>query len=141
MKKNTVLSESTATNADQLLSEVKRLILDKPKRYFQGHWLYRRGDLGMRFRGLKTPSCGTVGCVGYWVLRLKSRNVNIHNIANSAQEILGITKDQAYELFRAGALAPVTIADPQTSEYAQAGAKHIAAFQKQYAKQLKAKKV
>jgi len=127
---------SKAKTAYGLLSEIRKIILEEPKRYDQ--WgLLSTGARAKAHYGTLTPSCGTVGCVAGWVVALKSpRSREIATVR--AGQVLGLDgMCQRSELFagsKAGDRDDITA-------HARRGAAHIAKFQKKYAKQLKAKKV
>jgi hypothetical protein len=129
---------SKATTAYALLSEVRRLILAEPKRYHQGRFIVRKGDEENEFDRVKMPACGTVGCVAGWVATLKGpANFSYGRASGIARRILGISAMDAWEFFGGAAVD----GRPQTKRYAQAGAAHIARFQREHAAELKAKKV
>lgn len=142
---------SRAKTAYGLLSEIKALILEEPKRYNQSTWRLVSSPEHM-------PACGTVCCVGGWIdtLKFKRPIPRIRDggfvespVFKRGRRVLGLTPSQAAELFDAHAIAYVLglpsysihVPAQGTHAYAQAGAEHITRFQKKYAKQLKAKKV
>ena len=131
---------SKAKTAYGLLSEVRALILAEPKRYHQGIYIDREDeeiDDGYEPEH-GYPDCGTIGCVAGWIATLKHREpFNYSETPIIAAKIIGVY-DSSF-LFYAGAL-PSNLR-PQTREYARAGAKHIAAFQRFNRAQLLAKKV
>lgn len=122
VKKKKVMLKSKATNAYDVLSEVREIILDEPLRYNQVTYL-STGD------GPGFPKCGTVACVAGWT--------EVITGSTMASDVLGLTDAQAGELFFYGAVK----GKPQTPMHAKLGAAHIARFQKKYAKQLKATRV
>lgn len=126
---------SRAKTAYGLLSEIRRLILDEPKRYDQTDVLRTRPLYGT---GSYWPSCGTVGCVAGWATTLKGKpSRDGWKTLMRARHILGLDAQQADDLFDGGAAGH----DPQKPGHARRGAYHIAAFQVAHAKQLKAKKL
>lgn len=142
----TSIPKSTAETAYDLLSEVAALALAEPKRINMNTWRLRAGVDGCEpVRGY--PECGTVGCIGGWVDTL--RNAPSH----AAQNILGLTDEQADELFYDDGLLKeagnveddedddVTDSLAQTPEHANNVVAHIRKFQLKYAAQLKAKRV
>jgi hypothetical protein len=141
------IPRSKAKNAYDLLSEVARLILAEPKRYAQEFYLSHGMPNGKPNSAALAgyPACGTVGCVAGWVTTLKATTESpfLHT-GQKAENILGLSTNQAGELFDASALYGVTDGDippPQTRAYAKLGAKHIRLFQRRYRAQLKAKAV
>lgn len=142
---STKIPRSKAKTAYGLLSEVRRLILEEPKRYNQRWWIARLdGKNGALYLSREqddiVPACGTVACVAGWVATLKVGNRFTADMAEYvATQKLGLDSDQALELFKESAV-PMNLT-PQTEAYAKAGAAHIASFQKKYAAQLKAKRV
>lgn len=135
------MPKSKAKTAYGLLSEIRKLILEEPKRYDQTGWLIRGKRYAASIYGDMAPACGTVGCVGGWVQALKGR---------SAGRTLGLNYQQQVELFDGaaagkrwefsdGGSSRVTVATVRA--HARRGAKHIARFQKKYSAQLKAKRV
>lgn len=132
---------SHATNAYDLLNEVRTLILDEPKRYNQTIYLRRRQKPGQK----GFPGCGTIGCVAGWVYTLKSRkrkSTDTDGVADEAAKILGISYDQR-SLFSGEAAneAAGRHTKPQTRDHAKGGAAHIKAFQDEHEDQLRAKKL
>jgi hypothetical protein len=123
--------KSNAKTAYGLLSEVRRLIVDEPKRYNQGDTIsFREHTDGWSVAYGKWPACGTVGCVAGWVTTLKlPERAALYDVIAPAGEILGLNSEQRRELFRASAAR----ARGQTVAHAKAGAAHIARFQKKYA--------
>lgn len=131
------LPKSRARTAYGLLSEVRRLILAEPKRYYQGWWRSRGREV--QESGLQAPACGTVCCVAGWVVTLRHAQVEALGTGETAARILGLNATQADALFAHNALS--VDAAPQTRAYAIAGAALIAWFQGRYAAQLKAKRI
>lgn len=118
------MPKSKAKTAYGLLSEIRSIILANPERYDQ--------------REVRQESqCGSICCVGGWVTLLKAPRTRQGNRLDRAEQILGINDAVGNELWFAGAAGSRTDA----VAHARRGAAHIAAFQKKYAKQLKAKKV
>lgn len=135
MAKTKKVPVSRAKTAYGLLSEVRRLILEEPLRYNQEDWLSRIEEHANLF---KFPSCGTIGCVAGWVATLKrGRDFDWMGSLKIASEILGVSEEQAFELFNGGAAR----GQKQTRQHAESGAAHIARFQKKYHAQLIAKHV
>lgn len=138
MAKN-AMPKSKAKTAYGLLSEIRKLILEEPKRYDQTGWLTRGRSATCIYRDF-APQCGTVGCVGGWVEALKRREAGV---------VLGLDWEQQEELFAARAAGDRYAATSDgwaptkasVRAHAKRGAAHIARFQKKYAKQLKAKAV
>lgn len=130
----TKLPKSKAKTAYGLLSEIKRLILAEPLRLAMGVWLAREDDEYTDSDDVKCyPACGTVGCIGGWTQALTRKE------RTRASDILGLNDHQQTELFHDGRL--VYAKNQQTARHARATAKHIVAFQKKYASQLKQKAV
>lgn len=131
------LPKSKATTAYELLSEVRRLILEEPKRYNQEHVFTDPVNRN-------APQCGTIACVAGWVAVLKGLDRN-RDIMSQAANVLGIDDTEADELFSGAAIDEIAGCNTApmigTPEYASYGAQHIAKFQKKYAAQLKAKRV
>lgn len=136
-----LIPKSKAKTAYGLLSEIRALILAEPLRYSQRWWLMRDGKAGnFEKPQMGYPNCGTVGCVAGWVVSVTRKRVNdSFEVEEAAQRILGLENWIAGELFTEDAV-PSTI-QPQTQAHAEAGARHIARFQKKYRAQLLAKKV
>lgn len=127
------MPKSKAKTAYGLLSEVRKLILEEPKRYSQRLYIARTNeDPEFEF-----PACGTIGCVAGWVATLTEGRFGYLETCRVAMGALGIDIEQAAELFDADAASGPS----QSLEHARTGAKHIARFQQKYAKQLKAKKI
>lgn len=120
---------SRAKTAYGLLSDIAKLALQEPKRMAMAEWMMDERRDSAPDRGF--PKCGSVGCIGGWTEALRPRN--------RADQTLGLSIAQEDELFYDPKL---TCADhQQTVAHAKAVARHIAKFQRKYAKQLKAKRV
>lgn len=141
MAKN-AMPKSKAKTAYGLLSEIRKLILEEPKRYDQVSWLRTGRDVKAVY-GDGAPSCGTVGCVAGWVVALKGGKNDRVNVMGGARRILGIDgsywNGQVGELFRGGKVPARDAVG--VMRHAKLGAAHIARFQKKYATELKAKRV
>lgn len=134
-KKKSALPESKATNAYELLDEVRALILAEPKRYDQGRWISKLPDDKARQRlyDVKSfPACGTIACVAGWIVMLKDPTAG--DVQDTAEHILNIDSETAFELFSSEAVRGAA----QTLSHATNGAAHIRRFQNKYAAQLKA---
>jgi hypothetical protein len=138
-KRKKSLPTSKAKTAYGLLSEIRALILAEPKRYNQHDVLdYVEPDEA------DAPACGTVGCVAGWTCVLKVRRLKAKwleaeiSVLDQAQEILGLSDGQAGLLFE-GHIAGERCGEIEA--HADRGAAFIAAFQKRFARQLKAKAV
>lgn len=157
MFENAPLPRSKATNAYDLLDEIKQLILEEPRNYDQTLWMrYFRND------SRQAPPCGTVACVAGWTCALKGFNRISQATSERAADILGLDIMTARALFSGGALyylhcemagcpskpcggAESCVAGDMpkagTMEYAQLGVEHISRFQRKYEAQLRAKSV
>lgn len=146
MAKN-AMPVSKAKTAYGLLSEIRKLILEEPKRYDQGTW-GRVGEHAAYYYGKEhVPACGTVGCVAGWVSALKGGPVGAHPGGPypddyAAKVLFGYEGDALFcdlaaELFDGHAAGQ----RDSVEAHAKRGAKHIAKFQKKYAKQLRSKRV
>lgn len=149
--------QSVATNAYDLLSEIVNLILDEPLRYNQSNWLLT--GIQLKDAGYQPPMCNTIGCVAGWATSLKNQvpanydrysTTHQFRLEANATRLLGLTGDQATELFGGSAVAEMyesihgpngNVPKSQTIEYALLGALHIRAFQAQHADQLRQKAV
>jgi hypothetical protein len=134
------IPRTKATNAYDLLKEVRDLILEDPRRYNQRTTLnhYPPGvqwTEGPRRQPILAPPCGTVGCRAGWVVELTRSRTQY--VVRGAQDILGLTDAQAETFFAAAAAAGWA----GTPEHARSGAYGITAFLKKHAKQLKAKRI
>jgi hypothetical protein len=147
MAKRVRIPKSTATNAYDLLGDIRRIILEEPRRYDQTWWRYIEGVPNSSGKAPSDyPACGTVCCVAGWVTALTSRRrVGEDQISPRAQSTLGLSEGQALDLFSSEATCSLAIQrgiappPPQTPEHAQLGALHIANFMAKYKAQLKAK--
>jgi hypothetical protein len=77
----------------EILKAVCKVIADEPKRYDQYVTLDR--DIESEYY----PACGTVGCVAGWTVVLCGRGSPLYATLG-AQDILGLTDDEAFDLFR-----------------------------------------
>lgn len=152
MDKKLSMPVSKAKTAYGLLSEIRKLVTQEPKRYDQENTLTRGLAAKEIYEAEMLPSCGTVGCVAGWVIALRSPNRSQGDVLDAATAILGLRGiyddwgSQAFELFRATAAGDRQGADGvctvgSIAAHAKRGAEHIARFQNKYAKQLKAKKL
>ena len=77
---------STATNADELLADVVRVILEEPARMNMSSWALLQDSLARQILACAryewsteyhaaAPACGTVGCVAGWVVFLHDHEV------------------------------------------------------------------
>lgn len=145
---------STATNAYDLLEEVKEIIKTDPKRYNQTFWLARSvknadplmggwGDTNISPHprpALKNQmsQCGTMGCVAGWIGSLKFGKEALHeDVQSYAQKILGLTDIQAETLFHDEAAGD----RDSVVDHADRGIAHITAFQQRHEKKLRAKRI
>jgi hypothetical protein len=141
------LPKSRAKTAYGLLSEIRRIILQDPRRYDQETTL-RRIEARSLWYYDDAPPCGTVGCVAGWTVALKPKDAvqavdppGWSPVLRQAKAILGLTTGEAYVLFSGDAAG---VRDPSAAgrrRHARAGAAHIARFQKAHAKHLKATRV
>lgn len=154
MAKN-VMPKSKAKTAYGLLSEIRKLILEEPRRYDQTAWKRTMSEVPQNLRS----HCGAVCCVAGWVDTLKSEQPvtperapfetadnGRYRVSENAQSILGISEQQADELFdgeKAGERYTRNggVRVYHLRNHAKRGATHIARFQTKYAAQLKAKRV
>ena len=135
------LPVSRATNAYNLLTKVKAVILEEPERFDQRVWWMDRRHWAGAW-SVRWPACGTVGCVAGWVVALTHGRPNTLRLMGgmeiSAGNILGLTDVQAVELFLYGPpMDGLTVTQAQTEAYARAGAQHIEQFQNRHEAQLK----
>ena len=118
-----------------LLDQVKKLILEEPKRICMAFELSQEGDGKEQDLPEGYPRCGTVGCVGGWCGYLlgEKKDISLGNVGR----YMNLIDDQSNELFfPAGWLSDRT--DAQTPTYARKVAAHVSHFQKKYERQLKA---
>lgn len=130
---NDAMPKSTATNAYELLDEIKALALEEPKRIDMNNWRLSDGDVFPALTRRGYPACGTVGCIGGWVEVLSGCR------PNGAEGILGLSSAQSNELFWDPALITHGKSHGQTAKHARLTVQHIARFQAKYESQLKAK--
>jgi hypothetical protein len=120
-----------------ILTGAAKALLAEPKRYNQDNWLSIASPDTVKLYPDNYPSCGTVGCVAGWTVALTTKGpvkVTEVNIQSRAQEILGLNHGQVRELFGEGShvfgqfLQSDEYPESGTTEYALAGAFHIARF-------------
>ena len=133
-----LIPQSKAKTAYGLLSEVRRAILDEPKRYNQEFFISRKSEGNDGDDAF--PTCGTIGCVAGWIATLTSRKLMSEaEVEHRAVRLLG--DDVPHEtLFRGDAIQE-SVGRPGTPRYARAGADHILKFQKKWEKELRAQRV
>lgn len=127
----TTIPRTTATNAYDLLSEIAALALEEPKRMDMEHWRLLADDDYDSHHAF--PACGMVGCIGGWTEALTGYA--------DAATVLGLNAVQEHDLFYHETLVVDANRRAQTPEHADAVVTHIREFQKQHAKQLKAKPI
>ena len=133
------LVAARAKTAYGLLSHVRRLILDDPRRYNQSVYIHRTRQTTI-WAPSGAPACGTVGCVAGWVATLvRGKQARDGSADATASHTLGLKEEQAEELFTSYVISRAL--QPGTAKYARAGAAHVAKFQKRYQTQLRAKRV
>lgn len=140
------------TTAYKLLSRICTLIRAEPLRYNQGAWVKLESDYPTDYSYKPAfPACGTICCVAGWVETLVSSPGRAKQLSESedprtleyrihiaARRTLGITNDQALQLFNGDAISVLEPGlDPGTPRYAQRGIEHIKAFQQKHAIRLK----
>lgn len=154
MKKEEDLSSipcSSATNAYDLLEDVKAVIKADPKRYNQEIWVSsinpsvlsatnRDGysvvdtieddDLASYQEADRMPECGTVACVAGWVWTMKAPQRNAEDPHRFAAKILKLSQPQAAELFAGDAAGRYYGESPEN--HAARGIAHITRFQAKY---------
>ncbi|SRR5581483_3597442 len=141
-KKKTSL-KSRAKTAYGLLSEIAKLALDEPKRLRMGTYLSQRNEydpedpphIGVQ----QWPACGTIGCIAGWAKFLTDAPSNGEGMGEVARRVLGLSHEQATELFHDEAL--VHDDERGTKAHAKAAVRHLRAFQKANAAQLKTTRV
>lgn len=161
-KPSDFMPKSKATNAHELLDEIRNLILEEPRRYNQEDWLKKKLDA--HDTSYNFPACNTIGCVAGWTVALKrsertqrrmlqEEEVTFgHPFQETAQRILGLTDDQVSYLFNGSAVQDRLVKTsgnfierrvvrPGTKMYARLGYNHITRFMKKHEAQLKAKRV
>lgn len=144
MKKNAkLIPVSKAKTAYALLSEIAALALEEPERiamrivHSSGDSLERLIQESARIK--KIPSCGTVGCIAGWALvqRGELRAEGPWSQLDRAADMLGLSSHQREDFFCDDTL--MDACNQQTLTHAKNVVKHIRAFQRKHAKQLKAK--
>lgn len=139
---------SNATNAYDLLLDVRQAIIDEPKRLDMSIVCVRGVTLTHAFvwdsdsqraqrAKWESPACGTVGCLAGWALTLKGRtkpDENNRGYMDNAEVLLGLTPIQAEELFTPDAL--ITAKNKQSQIHVDATVAHLDAFMVKNAKQL-----
>ena len=137
MAKN-AMPVSRARTAYGLLSEIRKLILEEPKRYDQTAWRYK-WPVGCQ----EAPACGTTACVAGWVVTLKVPDFSAyqHSFEDEGARVLGLSPAAAEALFDGNAAKERGDGRRDILRHAKRGAAHIARFQKKYAKQLRSKRV
>lgn len=129
--------------AFDLLTHVRRLILDEPRRYDQGLYIVSEKLKNLQYQidsernsgnpKYAAPACGTVGCVAGWVSLLGVRAEFPQLADQIATKVLGLNPYQSTKLFDGGALHQYlklgqNLPNTGTRAYARLGAKHIAVF-------------
>ncbi len=139
-----------------LLNQICTTILEEPKRYNQEDWLtdvfsvWKEGAYKIEYKVDESvlddyPMCGTIGCVAGWTVSMTDSK-NTGGIGETAAKILGLTKEQADQLFSGAAIEhtlerlnqSIRQVRPGTYEYAVLGANHIQHFMAEHEEQLKA---
>lgn len=152
---NIVKIKEPNTSVFQVLTTIKELILEEPRRIDMGTGLQRRKGLVVDplsehlsrttpLRGeLGWPDCGTIGCIGGlgWLLVGHSERLSPNFDMLGMQ--WGLTPKQSTELFWPDTLSSNGLLHWSsdygvgTPEYAQIVAQHISNFQRKYEDQLR----
>lgn len=95
----------------KLLRRIQKHILEEPRRFFMD-WFIAKGTPGKKdfkvttdaWRGgwdlaKSVPACGTAACIAGWVNLFTGHKPNAYELARKE---LGITKNQAIQLFNSG---------------------------------------
>jgi hypothetical protein len=129
------MPRSRAKTAYGLLMDVKRIILEEPRRLHMGLVCIQDADT-MAVNGLARPECGTVGCIAGWV-NVLSESRNVLSVWDAAVT-LGINYgDTGDELFCPDFMNE----QPQTKAHARKTAKHIDRFVAKHKKHLMATRI
>ena len=122
-----------------LLGRIRRLILEEPRRYNQ------RSTLAVVMEGHPyppdiIPPCGTIGCVGGWIVALtRPSQISSHtDVVALTQEILQLDIYSTHVLtdFHAAGWRGFTM--EEIVPHAERGAEHIAQFMKDHKAHLQA---
>jgi len=147
-KKGEHVFRSEATNAYDLLKEIRALIQEEPKRYNQQDTLtYLRNYRNTLYRGKLAqevaPACGTIGCRAGWVVAAAAPHPErVDDVVHYAKKVLGLTGRQAENLFDGWAAGSEADGAPFGSvEHARRGARGITVFMAHHKKQLQAHKI
>lgn len=125
----TQIPTSKAKTAYSLLSDIAKLAVDEPRRMRMQSWGGEIGNAYWMAPDMR-PACNTVGCIGGWT--------NVLRRGPSAESVLGLTSEQADELF----FGPLVQDENQGSRrHALKVAAMIRKFQKKYRAQLLKTKV
>lgn len=142
------MPKSKAKTAYGLLGEIQKLITDEPRRYDQTTY---KADVST-LPSYRQPACGTVCCIAGWVDTLKfARPISAKQnapygfddspIFKRGKKVLGLSFEQAEELFDAEAAGSDFEVLLGSAEHAERGVAHIERFRQKHAKQLKGKRV
>lgn len=154
MKTVTSFVKSHAATAYELLADVRRAILEEPKRYNQEVWRIR-GKRHIVNAGFDAPSCGTMACVAGWTVALAKpaafKKMETWRIVEQALQLLSGPNDsdlrwEARDLFDGNGVFDEYEGDgdapePGTRAYARLGARRIARFMKEHKIKLRAVKL
>lgn len=147
MAKLKALPRSKAKTAWGLVQDVKRVMLEEPKRVWMKDYIVERNPALWP----NAPACGTVGCFAGWCSILSGGKRNIFRTYSHALELLGdcdydtvqTTDDDgyAYKDHVFSAFGPDLEGEPGTATFARSVVRRIERFQRINEKVLKAKKV
>lgn len=132
--------KARARTAYGLLGEIKRIILEDPRRYDQFNTL--SVIPAAQLDDKTEPPCGTVGCVAGWVVALTRARLTpyaLNSPLTIAERVLGLTEEQGDQLFDGGAAGWRT--GVPLIDHAQRGADHIERFRQAHKAQLLKQKV
>lgn len=132
---------STAKNSYTLLDDVKKVVLEEPRRVWMDNWKANIDYVCKMTGAKKGPACGTIGCISGWVTFLKP---DANQSAMSGENVL-VPNDGSDERRNLRDVLHTDLfydtevdAKYGTKKYATIVAKRITAFQKKWATELKA---
>jgi hypothetical protein len=89
----------------KLLKQIKKHILEEPRRFIMWTWKLTKRSSGSVYRSdggngmVEFAKCNTAACIGGWACILSGKRFFYYDAGTSARKLLGLTQNQADQLF------------------------------------------
>lgn len=132
---------SNATNAYDLMSDIRKYITEEPKRIWMADWITEgHSEIKATF-GVKGPACGTVGCIAGNTVVLTGADTG-RDICTAALDTLSGNNHKLRDRLHYNVFLDVEVGARYGSKrYAQIVSKRIRDFQKEHEDELRAVRI